>query len=108
MKMEGIYKGKPCLIQPAIVKYRETEKINHMIGTAIAGFVENHIEVGKDVKLFNISPRFEEVTIEDFDDYFGHKIPFIIDGVGYYIKKQAFEVFKDVFRKVIVNFEWVE
>ena len=64
------YKGKPCIMQPAIVKYRETEKINHMIGVAIAGFVERHIEVGKDVKLFNIRPRFEEVTIEDFDDYF--------------------------------------
>ena len=24
MKMEGIYKGKPCIMQPAIVKYRET------------------------------------------------------------------------------------
>ena len=101
------YKGKPCIMQPEIVKYRETEKINHMIGTAIAGFVESHIEVGKDVKLFNISPKFEEVTIADFDDYFGHKTPFIIDGVGYYVKEQAFEVFKDMFRKLIVNFEYI-
>ena len=105
--MECIYKGKPCIMKPTIVKYRETEKINHMIGTAIAGFVESHIEVRKDVKLFNIRPRFEEVTIEDFDDYFGHKTPFIIDGVGYYVKEQAFEVFKEVFRKIIVNFEYI-
>ena len=101
------YKGKLCIMQPAIVKYRETGKINHMIGTAIAGFVESHIEVGKDVKLFNISPKFEEVTITDFDDYFGHNIPFIIDGTGYYIKEQAFEVFKDMFKKIIVNFEYM-
>ena len=100
------YKGKPCIMQPAIVKYRETEKINHMIGTAIAGFVKSHIEVGKDVKLFNISPRFEEVTIKDFDEYFWHQTLFIIDGVGYYVKEQAFEVFQNVFKKLIVNFEW--
>lgn len=106
--MELIYKGKPCLMQPTIVKYRETENIKHMIGIVIARFMENHIEVGKDVKLFNISPKFEEVTISDFDDYFGHQSPFVIDGVGYYVKEQAFEVFKEVFRKLIVNFEWVE
>lgn len=102
------YKGRPCIMQPAIVKYRETERINRMIGTAIASFIENHIEVGKDVKLFNISPRFEEVNMDDFDDYFGNKTPYIIDGVGYYLKEPAFEVFKDVFRKLVVDFEWIE
>lgn len=106
--MDGIYKGRPCIMQPAIVKYRETKRINRMIGTAIASFIENHIEVGKDVKLFNISPRFEEITIEDFDDYFGHRKPFIIDGVGYYLKEPAFEAFQNVFKKLIVDFEWVE
>ena len=106
MKMEGIYKGKPCIMQPTIVKYRNTEKINHIIGTAIAGFIERHIEVGKDVKLFNISPRFEEVNINDFNAYFEYQTPFIIDGIAYYIKEQAFEAFKEVFRKLIVNFEY--
>lgn len=106
--MELTYKGRPCLMQPTIVKYRETENIKHMIGIAIARFIENHIEVGKDMKLFNISPKFEEVTISDFDDYFGHQSPFVIDGVGYYVKEQAFEIFQNVFRKLIVNFEWVE
>lgn len=104
--MNGTYKGKPCLTQPTIVKYRETENIKHMIGIAIARFMENHIEVGKDVKLFNISPKFEEVTIFDFDDYFGHQSPIVIDGVGYYVKEQAFEVFQNVFKKLIVNFEY--
>lgn len=102
------YKGRPCLMQPAIVKYRETEKIKHTIGTAIAKFIESHIEVGKEIKIFNLRPRLEEVTIEDFDDYFGHQTPFIIDGVGYYVKKQAFEVFHNVFKKLIVDFEWIE
>lgn len=100
------YKGKPCLMQPTIVKYRETENIKHMIGIAIARFIENHIEVGKDVKLFNISQKFEEVTISDFDDYFGYQHPVVIDGVGYYVKEQAFEVFQSVFRKLIVNYEY--
>ena len=93
-------------MQPTVVKYKDTEKINHMIGSAIARFIESHIEVGKDVKLFNISSRFEEVTIGDFDDYFGHQSSVMIDGVEYYIKDQAFEVFHNVFRKLIVNFEW--
>ena len=106
--MELTYKGRPCLMQPTIVKYRETENIKHVIGIAIARFIENNIEVGKDMKLFNISPKFEEVTISDFDDYFGHQSPFVIDGVGYYVKEQAFEIFQNVFRKLIVNFEWVE
>lgn len=104
--MELTYKGKPCIMQPTIVKYRETENIKHMIGIATARFIENHIEVGKDVKLFNISQKFEEVTISDFDDYFGYQTPFIIDGIGYYVKEQAFEVFQNVFKKLIVNFEY--
>lgn len=102
----NIYKGKPCIMQPAIVKYRETEKINRLIGTAIASFIESHIEVGKNIEIFNISPRFEEVSVDDFDYYFGYQTPFIIEGIGYYVKEQAFEVFKEVFRKLIVNFEY--
>lgn len=101
------YKGKPCIMTPTIVKYREKEKINHIIGFTIAGFIENHIEVGKNVKLFNISPQFKEVNMEDFDEYFGERKPFIIDGVGYYDKKQAFEVFQNVFRKLIMDFEYI-
>lgn len=31
----------------------------------------------------------------------------MLDGVGYYVKKQAFEMFKEVFRKLIMNFEYV-
>lgn len=102
------YKGKVCLMQPTVVKYKDTEKINHMIGVTIAEFVENHIEVGKGIKLFNISPYFEDVTIDDFEEYFGYQHPVVIDGVGYYVKEQAFKVFKEVFKKLIVNFEYEE
>ena len=45
-------------MQPAIVKYRETEKINHMIATAIAGFVERHIEIGDKVYCKSMNPNY--------------------------------------------------
>jgi len=84
------YKSKPCLIKPFIVDPTNSKNIIHTITVGVVRFLENHMEIGKNIELLDIKPVLEEVSESDFEEYFKHETRrYVIKGIEYADKKRG-------------------
>ena len=103
------YKSKPCFIKPFLVEPKNIEIIKQNIACGIARFLEKHMEIGKNIEFFGIKPVLEEISEYDFEEYFKHEVRrYVIKGIEYNDKKEAYEVFKNTYKKCVVEFRYAD
>ena len=103
---ENYYKGKPCFISPFLINIQESEKAKKDVIRAIAGFLDRHLEMGKEIELLKIKPVLEEIDKSEFEKFIGFNYFEEKRRLENYYKKDIHEIIKKYYRKCIVTFEY--
>lgn len=102
------YYGRKCMIKPEIVRNNDKDTINKIISDSLCNFVTRHFEVGKEIKLLNIKPKYEDVTIDDLREFTDCSRFITLNGNTFYNITEAMEYFSKNFSKLVMYFDFDE
>jgi hypothetical protein len=100
------YKGQKCMIKPKIIRNNDTLEINRIISLSMADFVSRHFKIGQEIKLLNIKPEYEDVTIDDLRAFTDCSRIIVLNGNTFYNTDEAMNYFSRNFSKLIMYFDY--
>ena len=102
------YFGKTCMTKPIVVRKNDKNGIDRIISAALSDFVSRRFEVGKEIKLLNIKPIFENVTVDDLVDFRRCASIISIDGKAFLNTDEAMRYFTEHYGKLVMYYDCEE
>ena len=104
-RVSANYFGKTCMTKPIVVRKSDKNGIEKVISVALSDFISRRFEVGKEIKLLNIKPIFENVTVDDLVNFRRCASIISIDGKSFLNTDEAMKYFAEHYGKLVMYYE---